>query len=143
MARKVYPDETQARAVLLYLEYGAAEAARRVGVPAGTIRSWASRADVATTRLAEIDAHVEALQASAEERKAALALKMLLIAEKAAEAELDKIGDAPLFQVVGARTRAIHDHQLLTGAATARSEHLAPTEAAHAVIDEVAERRSA
>ena len=143
MARKVYPDDVQARAVLLYLEYGAKEASRRTGVPVGTVSSWASRADVAITRERRINAHVDMLKATAEERRARLADRMLDLAEMATDQAQQLVGDASLRDVVGMWTRAVHDHQLLSGAATTRTEQVAPVEAAHAQIDELIERRTA
>ena len=141
MARKSYTAEQRAEAVDLYREHGAAEAARRTGITAGSIRSWASRSGVATERREELEAGIAAAAVSHEARRATLAEKMLLIAESAADQELTMIEHAKLRDVVGARTRAIHDHQLLTGAATGRTEHTAGKEAAHAVADELEERR--
>lgn len=45
-----YDEETKARALQLYLEHGAGHASQATGVPAGTIRSWASRTGQQTPR---------------------------------------------------------------------------------------------
>jgi transposase-like protein len=45
-----YTDEQRAEAVDLYVEHGAAEAARRTGISSRSIRGWAKTADVAAAR---------------------------------------------------------------------------------------------
>lgn len=143
MSRARYDENFRQQAIALAVEIGPADAARQLGVKAATLRSWCSRADVATDAARETTkAATEALKATAEERRALLATKLLTIAELAAEQELAMIADASLRDVVGARTRAIHDHQLLTGAATSRTEH-AGKDAAHTIADELAARRKA
>lgn len=146
MARATYSDETKTRAVALYLEHGPAEAARRMEaegtkIPQGTIRAWASHGDVATTRLENLHANTDALKATAEERRARLADRMLDLAEMATDHAAQLIGDASLRDVVGLFTRAVHDHELLSGRATTRTEHTT-AETIHAVADEVAARRA-
>lgn len=146
MARTRYTDATKARAVQLFRDHGAAEAARRLHadgttVNPGTIRAWASRTGVATARREELEAHVATASLTAEARKANLAQQMLTIAEAAAAKELELLDTADLRSVVGARTRAIHDLQLLTGAATSRTETTAPDQL-HSKIDELAQRRA-
>ncbi len=142
MARKRYTDEVQARAILLGYEYGPAEAARRTGITKGTIASWMSRSGVATVACERTKAATARVKATAEERRTRLADRMLDLAEMGADQAQELIGDASLRDVVGLFTRAIHDHQLLSGQATARTEQMIP-EDAHAIIDKLAERRTA
>jgi transposase-like protein len=139
--RPPYDAATKEHAIKLAAQVGKAEAARRTGISAGTIGAWCSRAGVATGCTELMRAATEARTATHEARRAALAEQMLLIAEKAAELELAKMVDAPLFQVVGSRTRAIHDHQLLAGAATSRTE-VVGREVATTVLDELKARRA-
>lgn len=85
--RRTYTDEQKAEALALYAEVGPAEAARRTGIAAGTIASWASRTtaevdampdpSVATARRAQMAANVEAAVLGLEERKARLAAALM------------------------------------------------------------------
>lgn len=146
MGRSTYSDEVKARAVALARDHGPAQAARLLaadGITAkpGTIRSWASRAGVATVAATNTRAATEVRLATAAERRARLADRLLEIAEMASEHALATMGEARLSEVVGLFTRAIHDHQLLTGAATSRQEHASPDKA-HGLVDELAARRA-
>lgn len=143
--RAPYPAETRRRALELYLEHGSAETARilkaeGIEVPANTVAQWGTRAGVTVTRSQNVEASIQAAVRSAAERRARMADRLLDIAEQALERELALIGKADLRDVVGARTRAIHDHQLLSGAATTRTETLSP-EQVHGLINELAARR--
>lgn len=141
MGRTSYSDEQRAEAVALYREHGAAEAARRTGVNAGTIRSWVSHGGVATERAEKTREALDAIQLSTEERRTRLGEKLLALAEKSTDRAEALIGEANLRDIVGALDYAIKNAQLLTGAATARTEHTAGKEAAHAVADELKARR--
>ncbi len=61
--------------------------------------------------------------------RAAVAGRMWEIADRASRRELELLGASDLRSVVGARTRAIHDAELLSGRATARVEHAEPIDA--------------
>lgn len=60
-----YTDEQKAEALELYLEFGPAEASRHCGIPSGTIRSWAYRADLPRLRYEQTE---EATQAASARR---------------------------------------------------------------------------
>ena len=69
---------------------------------------------------------LQATLANSDTRKAAHIEALWKIASRAAEVELQILesGEASLREVVGARTRAIHDLQLLEGRATERVERV-------------------
>lgn len=143
-----YPSEVRARAVELYLEHGAAEASRRLvaeghpKVRANTIAAWAVRAGVTLTRSENVQASIERSHASIEERRVRLADQLMDLAKQSAEQASQAIADASLRDLVGAWDYAIKNAQLLTGAATARTETLGdPKAKAIEVLDELAERR--
>ena len=150
MSRRSYSDEQKAEALALYAEVGAAEAARRTGIKRGTLVSWASRAGVATDAAANLRAAtevaIERRRYVAAEFRSQMLDSLAEIATKAAAAELDRIAGskASLHEIVGARTRAIHDLQLLSGDATSRTESVERTPEVDAELAKVIElRRSA
>ena len=125
------PPEERAHALdLLRAGTPAPQVAKTTGIPRRTIAQWAADESIDTVAQAvtKTARARQALAATAEERRATLAAKLLEVAECAAAVELDRIADgsASLHEIVGARTRAIHDMQLLSGEATARTEHQAP-----------------
>lgn len=83
MGRSTYTDDVKARGVALYLEHGAAEAARILtnelgrNVPSGTIASWASRGDIASERHANNLDRVECARVSREAKREQLREKIL------------------------------------------------------------------
>lgn len=168
MGRTSYTPEQRAEAVALYREHGAAEAARLTGITAGSIRSWASRLGVATERREELAAGVAAASLTMEQRRLTLAsglmddiekLRAQLFAPTATNqvvvegtgkgescARVMEVTQAePSFRdkqaAITSIAIAVDKVQLLTGAATARTEHTAGKEAAHAVADELGARR--
>jgi transposase-like protein len=125
--RRSYSADERAEALALYVHEGLYVATERTGIPKGTISSWAQRDGLQTVCVPEkVRAAAAMRSATVEERRAALAEKLVEVAELGVELEVDilRSKDANLRDVVGARTRAIHDLQLLTGAATARAEHV-------------------
>lgn len=74
------PDE-KAEALRLLTEVGLAEAARRTGIPSGTIASWGSREGVRAPTLEAQLPMLHARAATIAQRKAALAERMLGKAE--------------------------------------------------------------
>lgn len=128
MSRRSYTDEQRAEALALYAVHGKAETARLTGIAEGTLGAWASRAGVATVA-ADVTRAATAVAAErrryvAEEFRAQMVERLAEIASAASEAELRRIAGekATLHEIVGARTRAIHDLQLLSGEATGRHE---------------------
>jgi len=150
MPASKHTPEQRARALALCEEFGAADAARLLTaegltIQAETIRQWASRAGVSQRRTETMRANVDALTAKTAERRTRLAARLLEIAEGASEHAAEMMADANLRDVVGLFTRAIHDHQLLSGGATSRVE-TAPTAEAETILDELdelAKRRGA
>lgn len=169
MARTSYTAEQRARALELYRTHGAAEAERLTGIKSGTIRSWASKGGVATERREELEAGVATASLTMEARRQALAsglmddiehLRSQLFAPTATNQAMvvsDGAREGSHVEVIevkqaepGFRDKqaaitsiaiAVDKVQLLTGAATSRTEHTAGKEAAHAVADELAARR--
>lgn len=78
MAAKRWTDEQRDQALALYLEHGTTEAARRTGIPKGTVASWARRAGVETRTVPpQTEAAVESSALAAEQRRLELAEGML------------------------------------------------------------------
>lgn len=70
MSRARYDENFRQQAIALAVEIGPADAARQLGVKAATLRSWCSRADVATNGTENTRAAVEAKRAKWEDRRA-------------------------------------------------------------------------
>lgn len=147
-----YTDAQRTEALDLYLEHGPAEASRRTGIPAATIRSWASRNDLTETRNATVGAAVAARKLSFEERRTALAhgllddiarlraelfsdcteRKALVVSDGKDAGSHVEIVDIdrtrPTFaeqaRIMTAIGIAVDKTQLLSGAATERHEHV-------------------
>lgn len=151
MARRTYSDQEKQAALALYLDHGAAEAARRTGIAAGTLKSWASRNGVASVATEQRTAAVAAAQLTLADRKLALASDLLddaqrlraqlfapCVMRKPMTVSLGKdagstidITDVELTQPCFADQRqimtsiaiAVDKVQILTGAATEITEH--------------------
>lgn len=96
------------------------------GIPKPNLRRWAAQAGVEVTRATEKTREATAAsKANAEERRAKLIAKLGRIADLASDLEVAILLDGDerpsLRDVVGARTRAIHDAELLAGRATSRT----------------------
>ena len=77
MPRKIYTPEERAEALELLAQVGKAEAARRTGIPAGTIASWGSRSGVTAPPAAATAVATAARVATIAERKAVLAEELV------------------------------------------------------------------
>ena len=103
------------------------------GIPKSNLRRWAAEANITVVRTTEKTREATlASKANAEQRRAALVEKLGRIAELAGDIELEILmGDErpSLRDVVGARTRAIHDAELLAGRATSRTESVTALDA--------------
>lgn len=146
MAAVRYTDQQRTDATALATEVGVSEAARRVGVDKATISRWCKAAGVATLHTESTAAAVDAKRLAWEERRTDLAHEQGRIAAKALELTeqcLDrrKFSDAR----AAATTMAIltDKAQLLTGAATSRSEHSVSPERALELRDKVRHLRAA
>jgi hypothetical protein len=172
MQRTVYTDEQRREALLLLAQVGKAEAARRTGIPAGTIASWGSRAGVAAPPAAATVVATEARVATIAERKARLAEGLLDDVEQlrrdlfvmttetkvlAGRHDTDVV-EVKIRRTVEPRDRnttvqaiakALETVQLLTGEATqrlevgARAEPAERRQRAQGLLDELAARRRA
>jgi transposase-like protein len=97
------------------------------GIPKQTLSRWAKTEglDLAGLSQAKTMTAVKAHAAGAEERRAKLIAKLGRIADLASDLEVAILLDGDerpsLRDVVGARTRAIHDAELLAGRATSRT----------------------
>lgn len=77
MPRRRWTDEQRDQALALVAEVGTSEAARRTGVPIGTIGSWAHRAGVTAPDVDTTAAKTAARVATTAERRARLAENLL------------------------------------------------------------------
>lgn len=142
MAR--YTDEDRSKALALYTSDGLPAAHKTTGIPKQTITRWADRAGVmpggaagtaAEQTKAATDAHRVEVQARTAQARADLIPKLALLAHRALDFELEIIQkvrageNSPLpdgirlRDIVGSRTRAVHDLSLLMGEATERTEN--------------------
>lgn len=134
MERRTYTPEQKADALAVYARDGLAEAHRATGIPKPTLHRWALAAGIETAEITErsTERNRAAAQASAAVRtydaevfRTEMVAKLAEVARKAAAKELELIAKGDLRAVVGSRTRAIHDLQLLSGDPTARTETVA------------------
>lgn len=123
MPRALHSDEFKREAVALAVSIGPAEAARQLDMKAPTLRSWCSRAGVATDATANTEAATALRRARWEERRSEMVHD---IGDAAAKA-LDKVlicldQDSPRNAKDYATTMAIlvDKAQLLSGGHTAR-----------------------
>lgn len=147
-----WSDEDRQRAITLAQEVGKAEAARQLGMPAGTIASWLHRSGISLTTpqaLEQMRPAVERKMMLTAERKAVLAdhladLAYRATAQLAAKIDADVVSARDL---VAALTAAVDRLQLLTGEATQRTEATVSGEPARerllAAVSTLAERRVA
>lgn len=162
MQRREYTPEQREEALVLMQAHGHAEAARRTGIPVGTISSWGHRAGV------DSGAATVATKAAIEQRVATMAERKTKLADDLAKAAERMLRDAfaPTLerkvvpgtqwrrteivdvhnpttthaerrQAVEAVARAVETVQLLTGEATQRTETVTGKAAA---IEEARER---
>lgn len=75
--RTTYTDEQKTAALAVYVEHGPAEAERQTSIPRRTISSWARRTGVQTEAPEKTKAAVEAAALTIEQRKQALAGRLL------------------------------------------------------------------
>jgi cell division septum initiation protein DivIVA len=150
MQRMQWTPDQRDEALRLLAEVGKAEAARRTGIPAGTIASWGARTGVAAPAAEQTRVATDARLATIAERKARLAERMLTEAEgmvgqlhqrtyerkpmvvsdgqaagshiEIAEVTYDRPPTADQKRIVEAVAILVDKIQLLTGDATARIE---------------------
>lgn len=131
--RRQYTKDEKAAAVALAHDIGLAKAARQLDIPKSTLKSWATKADVAVATpeaTAKVAAATEVSVVTRQQKLAAaketLVDKLADVALKSIEVQLKMLeaGDNRLDHVVGSGTRAIHDLQLLEGGPTEIIEEL-------------------
>jgi len=139
MARKEYTKKQKQEALKLYVEIGQAKAAKTLGIPKGTICSWARRAGVRSNATEKTEAASKARRAQNEERmeevKRQLTLRILDLNNRMDERHKEFRGqqakevwydNAPSDAVKAYATSIgilIDKYQLLTGGPTGRNEH--------------------
>lgn len=119
-----YTHEQRAQALGLLAEVGKAEAARRTGIPEGTIASWGARTGTKAPPPETMREATEAKNATLADRKVELAGQLRALAVKATAKLAERIDadEISAKDLVQALTAAIDRMQLLTGAATERVE---------------------
>lgn len=131
-----WTDEQKAEAVAM-LEAGRSliEVSAEYGPSTSSLSRWAEEAglDLAGRSQAKTAEATRAHMAKADERRVHRIDRLNDLADEAIEREFALLDDADLRSVVGARTRAIHDAELLAGRATSRTESLS------AIDDEIRE----
>jgi hypothetical protein len=126
MAHRTYTDTEKSEALTVYEQCGPCHAAEVLGIPKGTIMGWAIEAGVRTRSIENKSAAVKASSLAWEQRRLELAHEMGAAADQAlaeARAQLDehatsKAKDAALTMAI-----MVDKAQLLTGAATSRTDH--------------------
>lgn len=145
--RKRYTDEAKAEAIELATTVGRPEAARRTGIPAGTIGSWLTRAGLSN---ADPEGRRERIRVAHEtwlQRRVELGNEMGVVAALALSEIPDRIarGDELAAQRLASTMSALVDKaQLLSGDATERIEQLgggSAVETVRVLITDVRERR--
>jgi hypothetical protein len=145
MGTAQHPPDLKAHALAIYVEHGGAEASRKTGVPAPTIRSWAHRDGVATVAAQNTRAAIAAAQLRWEERRLALADAI----GREAEAALGLVdealgaGDARAAKDAAVTMAILVDKaELLSGGTTNYYERIEPEalERRAKELDEVARR---
>lgn len=157
--------EQREEALRLYVEFGAGEASKRTGIPAGTIRSWRHRADKRAKAPGDAPAtdagsqpplaaqRSERVQAAIDGARLTHAQNRSTIGRLASSAAVTLIAQAidakprEAADLMRAGEAAVRTAQLLDGGATSRVDLSTDAEEARAQIrrirDELAERRDA
>lgn len=145
---RTYTPEQREEALRLYLEVGAAEAARRLEIPAATVRKWAQRAGLTAARREHAQAAIESARLTWAQRRGEIVVRF----GEAADGFLTKARKTKSARnardLMAAADMAVKNAQLLSDGATGRVE-LSPTERRQRVLelrdkarDELAERRA-
>jgi len=121
-AARRYDDAEREEALRLYVELGPAEAARRTGIPAGTVRSWAVRSGATGDRTAKATASVEAARLSWAQRRAEIKTRAGEAAAGFLERAIGAEGTRDVRNLMGGFAVAVDKAQLLDGEATERVE---------------------
>lgn len=142
---RTYGDDEREQALALYKAVGPAEAGRRLGIPAGTIRTWASRAHLTEDAGAQTAAAVEAARRSWAQRRGELTDEVGLAASEVLGRLRRSRSALEAQRFANTLGTLIEKVELLEGRATERvevSESDMRDEVRH-LRDEVAARRAA
>lgn len=128
--RTAYTEEQRATALTRYVQEGAAATSKALGIPAGTIASWAHRAGVATMQRKNTDAIRQASEQRLigwEDRRSRLLEQWGGIAEVATESVFDLLEEGD--------TRAAKDVATVAAIATDKANLLAGGTTSRVAID--------
>ncbi len=142
-ARRNYTEKARADALRLYVEHGPAEASRRTGIPAATIRKWAEQAGRASTRSQSAAVACRAARLTWAQRRAEVAVRAGEAAGEFLERAVGAERPRDARDAMAAFSMAVDKAQLLDGAATERLEVSEDEQRAwvRRMRDELAERR--
>jgi transposase-like protein len=127
MTRRSYTAAEKAEALELYRTDGPTIVEERLGIPKGTIAAWAARTGTQTVCIETTAARVVAKRLKWEERRADLADDIGNLARIALERATRLAEEGNTREAKDLATTmaiAVDKAQLLTGAATSRSEHI-------------------
>lgn len=143
--RMQWTPEQKTAALELLATVGKAEAARRTGIPPGTIASWGVRCHVAAPTPDALRPVVEARQLSLAQRRTQLGEKFLAVAEELIDCVRTSSLAIDRKRGVEAARAAAEAAQLLTGQPTSRVDATLGTdqERALAIVRSLEERRLA
>lgn len=110
-------------------DLGISGAAKKHQVGKASLSKWCADAGIRTDRNERTGPAIEAAAARNAERRTEVVERLWEIADRASRRELELLEASDLRSVVGARTRAIHDAELLAGRATGRTETIEPLDA--------------
>ncbi|MBA3371113.1 MAG: hypothetical protein H0T96_06640 [Thermoleophilaceae bacterium] len=116
-----YTAEQRAAALELYSEVGPAEAGRRLGIPSGTVRSWARRNGCAAVATENRRAAVEAARLTWEQRRSGLTVRLGEVAAELLE-RVEKAEPGEAKALATALAILVDKAELLSGRATERTE---------------------
>jgi transposase-like protein len=117
-----YSPEQREEALRLYQEVGPAEAARRLDIPAPTVRKWASRAAISAPNAKQTAAATAAAKLSREERAERLAAEALEAAGEFLARSRDGANPQNALALTKAFGETLRGSQLLAGDPTDRVE---------------------
>lgn len=139
-----YTPDQRAEALRLLAEHGKAEAARRTGIPAGTIASWGVRNGVTAPPVEKMRQQIAAKVLTLADRRAALGSKFLATAEKLLKDVDDEEATIDRKRLVEAARIAAETSNLLLGEATARVDAMggSPREQAVALVSQLRQRQA-
>jgi len=143
MARRSYTDDERETALDLYVDHGPAEASRITGIPIQTISTWAVNSGRSELRSEQLSGAVKASKLAWEARRADLSTEIGAVAELALRRCREGLESGEISAKDAAVVTAVmvDKAQLLTGGATARSEHATSPSRAAELLSGIEGRR--